>query len=175
MSNSYKSSVNGDKTATRSSRSSPLGVHVEEYSDEDEFASVDPDMREILLLEQSHISHVGLMDNLRHFYLAHNPRILQSPNFLTDLINTFSGRESQLYEKLKETYGKGHGIDTNTYAGELRYGGRAPAMFLRNITMEGMLLRKPTRKGMRGRVQEIMEPTPRWFELSGTLLVWSKG
>jgi hypothetical protein len=73
---------------------------VEEF----EMSKVDRDVREILNVEQSHIAHVGLMENLRQFYLAHNPRILQSPNFLRDLVSSFEGREKQLFEKLEQTY-----------------------------------------------------------------------
>eukprot|EP00750_Incisomonas_marina_P002149 INCI12110.1.p1 GENE.INCI12110.1~~INCI12110.1.p1 ORF type:complete len:664 (-),score=113.42 INCI12110.1:1873-3864(-) len=155
--------------------STPASTRDEVSTDEDEFeiSKVDRDVRDILNVEQSHISHVGLMENLRQFYLAHNPRILQSPNFLRDLVSLFEGREKELFEKLEETYQTNdpmafvHSSHTSN--------GRAPVNFLKNITMEGRLFRKPTLKGVRGKVQEIMEPHERWFELCGSLLVWSKG
>ena len=173
--NSSNGSPGEPGSAGRPRKSSASAGEETDASDEDEFeiSKVDRDVREILNVEQTHISHVGMMDHLRQFYLAHNPRILQSPNFLSDLVGIFEGRENLLFEKLEETYQTNDPMAFVYASGGSN--GRAPVNFLKSISMEGFLFRKPTLKGMRGRVQEIMEPRERWFELCGSLLVWSKG
>jgi len=164
-------SSNSDVTATaEANTTNHSSSDLDSQSDDEHYVNkLDDDVGSILRLEQSHISHVGVMDTLRHFYLAHNPRLLQSPQFVENLMAMFEGREKQLFEKLKEAY------RTDVHMAYSDLHGHASINFLSNITMESLLYRKPTRGGVRGKVQEIMAPHPHWFELCGCLLVWSKG